>query len=168
MRAVDVLVEFFKHNTMMNDRLLDACRELSVEQLAATVPGTYGSIGATLVHIAVAQGGYAARLSDVPRPEELPEDPFPGFDTIAERMALGNAQLEKAAALGDQAREIVVTGDDPPGKFQMEVSLLLIQAINHATEHRSQIATILTHIGIQPPEMDAWTYFFAAGYMPQV
>ena len=30
------------------------------------------------------------------------------------------------------------------------------------TEHRSQVATILTQLGVEPPEMDGWTYFFEA------
>jgi uncharacterized damage-inducible protein DinB len=43
---MDLLVEFFRHNSMMNTRLLEACQELSPEQLGATLTGTYGSIGA--------------------------------------------------------------------------------------------------------------------------
>ena len=37
----------------------------------------------------------------------------------------------------------------------------LTQVINHATEHRAQIMAILTHLGIQPPELDSWGYFEA-------
>ena len=87
MPPVDVVVELFRHNAMMNQRLLEACRTLSAEQLDATAPGTYGAIGATLVHIANAQAGYAARLVDVERPERLLEDPFPGFDVVSARLA---------------------------------------------------------------------------------
>ena len=38
-------------------------------------------------------------------------------------------------------------------------TILLTQAINHATEHRAQIMTILTQLGIQPPNLDSWSYF---------
>jgi uncharacterized damage-inducible protein DinB len=38
-------------------------------------------------------------------------------------------------------------------------AVILAQAINHATEHRAQIMAILTHLGIQPPELDLWLYF---------
>ena len=41
------------------------------------------------------------------------------------------------------------------------VGILLIQAINHATEHRAQVATILTQQGSTPPEMDGWTFWAA-------
>ncbi len=165
---MDVVKEFFQHNTMMNGRLLEACRPLSVDQLGQTVPGTYGSIGATLVHIANAQLGYAARLLDTDRPERLPEDPFPGLDAVAERLALGDARLEEAASRAGEDRTVQVTGDDPPGTWSMPVPLFLLQAVNHGTEHRSQVATILTHLGVQPPDMDGWTYFFASGQMVPV
>jgi uncharacterized damage-inducible protein DinB len=165
MPGMDLLVEFFRHNAMMNERLVEACRQLWPEQLDATTTGTYGSIGATLVHIANSQEGYAARLLDTQRPERLEEDPFPGFETLGERFAHGNAQLEEAAAQAAQDRKVQVTGDDPPGTWWMPVSLFMLQAVNHGTEHRSQVATILTQLGVEPPGMDGWAYFFARGLM---
>ena len=153
---------------MMNRRVVEACRKLTPEQLVATATGTYGSIGATLVHIANAQEGYAARFLGTERPERLPEDSFPGFEALAERFAHGDAQLEEAATRAAEDHEVQVTGDDPPGTWRMPASLLLLQAINHGTEHRSQVATILTQLGVEPPEMDGWTYFFASGHMVEV
>ena len=168
MPDMDLLVELFRHNGMMNRRLMEACRQLTAEQLDATATGTYGSIGATLVHIANSQEGYAARLLAIERPEPLPEDPFPGFEALAERFGRGDAQLEEAAGKAGQDREVQVTGDDPPGTWRMPVSLFLLQAVNHGTEHRSQVATILTQLGVEPPEMDGWAYFFASGHMQEV
>src|SRR2546430_1840339 len=95
--SMDLVVEFMRHNTMMNARLLEACSALTPEQLGATVVGTYGTVGATLVHTSNSQLGYAARVLDTERPERVDEEPFPGFEVVAERFALGNAQLEEAA-----------------------------------------------------------------------
>jgi len=162
---MNLVVEFMKHNTMMNERLMEACRRLTTEQLGATAVGTYGTIGATLVHTSNGQLGYAARVLDVERPARVDEDPFPGIEVMAERFALGNAQLEEAATRSGDDRKVRVTGDDPPGEWWMPVSLFLLQAVNHGTEHRSQIATILTQLGITPPEMDGWAYFFDSGHM---
>jgi uncharacterized damage-inducible protein DinB len=165
---VDLITEFFRHNSMMNRMLVEACRPLSPEQLGATVTGTYGSIGATLVHIANSQEGYTARLLETERPERLPEDPFPGVEALVERFAHGDARLEEAATQAGRDREVQVTGDDPPGTWWMRVSLFLLQAVNHGTEHRSQVSTILTQLGVEPPEMDGWTYFLASGQMVAV
>lgn len=161
---MDVLAEMFRHNSMMNTKIVDACRALSGEQLAATAVGTYGSIGATLVHIANGQLAYTSRQRGVERPVPLPEDPFPGIAAVAERMAQGDALLEQCAA-DVSGLEIEITGDEPGEKWRMNSSLLLVQAINHATEHRTQISTTLTQLGVTPPEMDGWTFFFDAGHM---
>lgn len=165
---MDLLLEFFRHNSMMNRILIEVCQQLSPEQLATSTKGTYGSVAATLVHIANAQTGYAARLLDVERPERLEEDPFPGFPTVAERLARSDAQLEEATARSDWDRQVQIRGDDPPGTWLMPVGLFLLQAINHGTEHRSQIATTLTQLGVEPPEMDGWGYIFATDYLVDV
>jgi uncharacterized damage-inducible protein DinB len=162
---MDLVVEFFRHNSMMNRRLLEACRGLSPEQLDATATGTYGTIGATLVHIANAQEGYAARFLGTERGERLEEDPFPGFEALTEHFANGDTLLEEAATKAGEDHEVQVTGDDPPGTWRMHASLVLLQAVNHGTEHRSQVATILTELGVEPPEMDGWTYFENSGQM---
>jgi uncharacterized damage-inducible protein DinB len=38
-------------------------------------------------------------------------------------------------------------------------TIILTQVTNHATEHRAQIMVILTQLGIQPPDLDSWSYF---------
>jgi uncharacterized damage-inducible protein DinB len=34
----------------------------------------------------------------------------------------------------------------------------LAQALQHGTDHRSQICTALTTLGIEPPEIDVWAW----------
>ena len=36
---------------------------------------------------------------------------------------------------------------------------ILAQVINHATEHREQVKAILTQLGIEPPDLQGWSYF---------
>jgi uncharacterized damage-inducible protein DinB len=38
----------------------------------------------------------------------------------------------------------------------------MVQAINHATEHREQIKSMLSALGVTPPEIDGWSYGEAA------
>lgn len=161
-------VELFKHNTMMNDRLVEVCRGLTDEQLASTVEGTYGTIEATLVHVAGGQHSYAARFFGRERPPRLAESPFPGFDALAAHFDEGNSLLEQAAAEANIDQYIELDDDDSVTRWRMHRSLLLLQAINHGTEHRSQIATILSQVGVTAPEMDGWTFFFDANHMEKI
>jgi uncharacterized damage-inducible protein DinB len=34
----------------------------------------------------------------------------------------------------------------------------MVQAINHATEHREQIKSMLSSLGVTHPEIDGWDY----------
>jgi len=52
-----ILLELFRHNLWANGVMLDACQDLSDEQLATELAGTYGRLDQTLVHLARAQGG---------------------------------------------------------------------------------------------------------------
>jgi uncharacterized damage-inducible protein DinB len=39
----------------------------------------------------------------------------------------------------------------------------LAQALHHGTDHRSQICSSLTSLGVEPPGIDVWEYGFANG-----
>ena len=145
------LLELFRHNAWANARLLEACRPLTEEQRAATVEGTYGELGYTLTHLVRAESYYLKLLTDWQPPVrwEIP-GPFPGIDALLEQARFTGDRLVEIADEIDADRPLQV--DDEP----VPASVVLVQAINHATEHRGHIATILTQIGIQPPEMDGW------------
>lgn len=42
---------------------------------------------------------------------------------------------------------------------EVPLTIILTQVINHATEHHAQVMATLTQLGIEPPELDSWTYF---------
>jgi hypothetical protein len=44
------------------------------------------------------------------------------------------------------------------GTYDVPVMIVLIQAIDHAIEHRSQIATVLSQQDIELPALDGWSY----------
>ena len=77
------LSELFKHNLWANLRLLDVCARLDQVQLDATVPGTYGSIHDTLIHLITAEGRYVALLSDRQPDQRFNERTgFPGWEEL--------------------------------------------------------------------------------------
>jgi len=42
--------------------------------------------------------------------------------------------------------------------YDAPVIVVVIQAIDHAIDHRSQIATLLSQQDIEPPDLDGWSY----------
>ena len=55
-------MELFKFNLWANLRLLEACADLEIVELNAALPGTFGSIGETLVHLVAAEERYVIRF----------------------------------------------------------------------------------------------------------
>ncbi len=43
------------------------------------------------------------------------------------------------------------------------LTIRVAQAIHHGTDHRSQVCTALTILGIEPAEIDAWSYAWKDG-----
>jgi uncharacterized damage-inducible protein DinB len=39
--------------------------------------------------------------------------------------------------------------------------VILGQVVDHGREHRSHAATVLTQLGIEPPDIDMWSYAMA-------
>ena len=42
--------------------------------------------------------------------------------------------------------------------YHVEPWVIMVQIINHATEHREQVKSMLTALGITPPSIDGWDY----------
>lgn len=157
MKPTDTITTLFAHNLWANLLLLERCAELTSEQLEASIPGAYGSIYKTLRHIVLAEQSYFSRIS-TGQPLQRPENP-PHL-TIAEMV---ESARQTGAGLIEWAPKVqdgdTVQIDWEGATVEVPKAIILTQAINHATEHRAQIMTIMTQLGVQPPDLDSWSYF---------
>jgi uncharacterized damage-inducible protein DinB len=161
----DMLVHFFRHNLWANLRLLEACEGLSSSQLDTSAVGTYGDLGHTLVHIAASEESYLARLAGAPAPDRAwAQGAFPGLPTLREHLRCSGEELVSVVE-SDQGPRLL-RGTWRGEEYALFSQVILLQAINHATEHRAQASAILTLLGLQPPDMDAWTFEEAVPLMP--
>lgn len=152
-----ILVELFQHNLWANLRLLDACATLSDEQLEASAAGTYGRVRDTLVHLLAAEERYVRLLTGEGPKQPLREsDGFPGLKELRKRARRSGQALVKVAARARPNRILRgVRGGEP---YAISVKVPLIQAINHATEHRAHVVTSLSQHGVTVPDLDGWAY----------
>jgi uncharacterized damage-inducible protein DinB len=161
-----LLSDAFGHHVWATLRLLDACLPLTPAQLDTTVPGTYGSILQTMRHLIGADASYLFVLTGG-RTAEIEEDEMdlPGLRAAME--ADGAAWVSLLAQDLDPDADVVRHRDDgidshaPPG-------IRLAQALHHGTDHRSQICTALTTLGIEPPEIDAWDFAAKDGRLAEI
>src|SRR3990170_2777681 len=154
----EVLREAFRHNSWANHRLLEFCRGLSAEQLNASSPGAYGNVLSTLRHILGAEAMYRSLLSGS----------FPDWDWRAEEPPKV-AEMERWSADMAVFWEHLLTQPLDPQRALVwklrdgterntRAGIVLSQAIHHGTAHREQICTILTTMGIEPPDLSVWAY----------
>ena len=155
------LQDAFDHHVWATLRILDACDALSAEQLQSTAPGTYGSILETLRHTVGADTGYLWVLTDGRR-SQVDED---SMDLPAMRAAMGDngPMWDDLLAQDQDMSRMVVRHRDDGSSSHAPLGVRLAQAIHHGTDHRSQICTALTALGIEPPEIDVWAYAWEDG-----
>ena len=153
---INALQKMFEYNRWANERLITICAGLDENQLGIEVEVVFGQIRPTLVHQIRSEGGYAGRLAGKRLwPDDLAWDQM-SFEQL----------LEKSCESGDRLIEICTQAD--PAKKHEEEHLglpiyffnwtVLLQALYHGIEHRTQIKILLTQLGVEHPDLAAWDY----------
>jgi len=154
----NILARLFEHNNWANEQIMQACAALKDEQLdAPPQSATEGSIRNTLMHLVTAQHGYLRLLTlPVEERQDRPSVPFTELREYLQKS--GDALLALARGEGVSMDSRLQTRDG----YYVEPWVVMVQVINHATEHREQVKSMLTAFGIAPPSIDGWDYGEAA------
>lgn len=150
----NILVKLFEHNNWANLQIIQACSALSDEQLD-TEPqsATLGNIRTTLLHLVAAQRGYLSLLT-LPVEERL-DIPLT-FAQLQEAVRISGEGL--LALARDESSKLSKTRLQTRDGYYVEPWVVMVQVINHATEHREQISSMLSALGVTPPNLDGWAY----------
>lgn len=149
---VNLIDKMFEYNLWANSTLIKLCSTLSDEQLAAEVEGVYGRIQPTLAHIIAAEGNYLRRLTGTQLwPADMDWQTLSQDDLLEMAQQSGSGLIAAAGAVDPSVRH-----DGEWGHFYNWT--VVLQALYHGIEHRTQIKRILTHLGIDHPELASWDY----------
>ena len=164
---LDEIKLLYEYNDWADARLLAACARVSPEQYAApTNLGTgHAGLRATMVHLLdnlwqwriTFQGFYQEPLADAAAyaATELHEAAFPTLAALQERWATEQRELRAyldaldEATLNGPIRYVI-----PKTVRERVVWHLLVDALLHATQHRSEAAAFLTLYGHSPGDYD--------------
>jgi uncharacterized damage-inducible protein DinB len=160
---INTLTTLYDYNYWATGRLLLATR-LSGEISYATSHTElyYGSLQGTLTHILSAEWIWRQRCQEGTSPKYLlrPGD-FPTLDDLEARFK--DEQLKMLGYLrgltdADLAR--LVSYQSTKGQpYQNTLWHLLVHVVNHGTQHRSEVAMVLTQLGYSPGDLDMLVYF---------
>ena len=154
MIAENILEKLFEHNNWANLRIIQACSALSDEQLDATPQSaTKGSIRRTLLHLVSSQRGYLSLLT---LPVEARLHAAPAITDLKESARISGEGL--LALVRDEPGQDLKPQLQTTDGYFVEPWVVLVQVINHATEHREQIKSMLSTLGVTPPDIDGWDY----------
>jgi len=161
-----LLKDAFEHHIWATQRLFDACADLTPAQLMATAPGTYGPLIVTMGHLVASDSWYLSFYrKDTPQIDEASE---PSLAEMRSMITSNGAAWMDLLAAGIDPDEDVVEHGDNGWEFHAPKGLRLAQVIHHGTDHRSQVCTILSSLGLKPPLIDLWDFGDATGRTREV
>jgi uncharacterized damage-inducible protein DinB len=146
----------FAHHVWATLRLVDACLPLSPQQLGTAVPGTYGSILETQRHLVGADSWYLFVTSGERTPR-IDEDQM-GLPELRAAMDGHGAAWSQLVGQDLNPDAVLVRRRDDGSETHAPMGIRLAQALHHGTDHRSQICTALTTLGVEPPAIDVWDF----------
>ena len=154
----NILARIFEHNHWANLQLLQTYSTLSDEQLdAEPQSATKGSIRLTLWHLLDTQQAYLSQL--IGQEPRFHRQAPPAFAELLESAQLSGEGL--LALARDETSPSLTTKMQHDG-YAVEPWVLMVAAISHASEHREQITSMLSALGLTPPRLDGGAYGLVA------
>lgn len=152
-----LLDDAFAHHLWATLRLIDACLALTPAQLDSAVPATDRSILATMRHL-IESDSFELFVASRERSSFIRADRM-GLAELRTVMAELGAGWSRLLDQGVDA-DAVLLEIDPDDGFQRRapMGIRLAQVLHHGSDHRSQICTALTMLGVKPPALDAFSF----------
>lgn len=156
--AENVLARLFEYDEWATCTLLQACGALRDDALDARLhERSEWTVRRTLAHIVECQRGYL-RLLGAPAGDALGAEPtLRDLEESARATGAGLRALVTGETAGRTERFRTDDG------YAIEPWVVLVQAIQHAIDHRRQVQDRLRALGIEPPRLDGWAFGEAVG-----
>ncbi len=150
--------KMFEYNLWANTQLMMLCSGLSDEQLAVEVTGVFGRIQPTLAHLVSGEGAYLNRLTGSrPWADDIDWDSIP-ISSLLEMVQHSSTQLVDIASKVDPEVPHTIKFPGTDTEYHFFNWTVLLQALYHGVEHRTQVKILLTQLGVEHPELAAWDY----------
>jgi uncharacterized damage-inducible protein DinB len=160
---VELIQGLYEYHWWANRRLFDVAAGLG-EEVAAREAGkqfSFPTLRRMLAHIYGADWVWLQRwIGTSPSPTKLPGDEIPSLGVLRARWdALEREQRAfiQGLTVTDLTR-VVTYRNTAGGEFRLALGPLLQHVANHATHHRSELATMLTVSSGSPPPTDLVVY----------
>jgi uncharacterized damage-inducible protein DinB len=156
----ELINTLYQYNAWANSRILDTTALLSPEQFLASRGASYASVRDTLVHTLSGQWIYLARWKGSSPHAMWDAQLFPDLASLRPRWDEIEGETRAfVAELNDaQLARIVAYTNTEDERWAYPLWQQMLHQVNHATQHRSEVAVMLTQFGCSPGWLD-FLYF---------
>ena len=147
---VSEIQTMFDYDRWATGRILQAAGALTPEEFAAPSPLGGPGVRDTLIHLVDAMLGWRLRWEGQ-ADEDLQPDQFESLAAVSDRWDAEVAALRSfVGRLSDEDLQRPVR--------TLQLWQTLLHLVNHGTQHRSEVAMLLTHYGHSPDDLDLSWY----------
>src|SRR3954470_16821876 len=150
-----------QYHRWANQRIIEAARPLSAEQLHKDHGTSFKSIFGALVHIFQADSAWFGRIHGNPDSQTATYPPKPdlaGFTT--DWFALLDRAVEWSAGLNEAEWNKIISYKDSKGNsHQTPLLPIVMHVVNHGSYHRGQVSSLLRQTGTAPPNTDLINFY---------
>lgn len=155
----------YDYNDWSNQRILETCEQLSQAELDAPTKNGYASLRATLVHALSANWLWLSRWQGVSPTTHLDVRDFPTLASIRARWQEEEQRTHAYLATlteEDLAHDLVY--QNLSGRaFTIPLWQTMVHLVNHGTQHRSEVAFMLTALEHSPGDLDMSLFLNSRG-----
>jgi uncharacterized damage-inducible protein DinB len=160
MMIVELIRNLYQYNNWANTRILNTAAQLRPDQLRAETKSSFGSVHSTLVHIVEAQWTWLKRWHG--HSPSAPLDPQSFKDLIDLRTHWEEIESETqnfvATCTESDLARLITYRNYQNELWTYPLWQQMLHQVNHATQHRSEVALVLSAWGFSPGWMD-FLYF---------
>jgi uncharacterized damage-inducible protein DinB len=145
----------YDYNCWATNRILDRAEQVSPEDFVSATLG-YAKLHSTLVHMLSAEWVWRSRWQGHSPTSMLDPNEFPTLDALRARWDQERRHMYAFLdTLGDSALSKTIAYANTRGHGYTDVLWqMMMHVLNHGTQHRSELAMLLTELGHSPGDLD--------------
>ena len=156
MGSLTMIQTLYRYGTWATGRIFEEATHLSAAEFTQIAPGGSESVRDTLVHLIWGEDLWLARMREAISPDHPDPGDFPDLAAVRSRWEEVDSAMVRFVnqlTFYDLDRYVsYVNSLDETWEYQ--IWQMLLHQANHATQHRSELATMLTAYGHSPGWLD--------------
>jgi uncharacterized damage-inducible protein DinB len=155
-----IISAMYEYGIWANNKLLDTAKALSNEQLLKPFTNYQFTILGSFVHLVTAERRWHQAWTGVPMEDRLTAEDLPTIDAV--RAKWEPLWAERRVFIESLKPEQLPQAFTRTFRGQSQSTILwqaMVHVANHGTQHRSEIALMLTDLGHSPGDLDMIFWF---------